>query len=628
MKRLSSIVLSLILLMTFLITSIGLTPINVASIKLDSANITLRVGKTYTLKVTITPANATNIKLVFSSGNKNVATVDKYGKIKGITKGKTVITVSSSSNKKAVAKCNVLVIPMSSIVTAPGQFPVVKQKTTLKIFGGLPPQVANFETNEFTKWYEEKTNVHIQWIQAGPDDAQIKEKANLMLSSGDLPDVFLRAGFTNDQIALYGAQGTFIPLNSLIDDYAPIFKDVIYNKAPYVRQAITALDGNIYTLPNIIEHYHVTMPQKMWIYKPWLDKLGLKMPESTDDFYNVLKAFKTKDPNGNSKADEVPLAGCIGGWNNNIDGFLMEPFAYNADDRCVLNNGKIDYAPITTGWREGLRYIKKLYGEKLIAPESFTQNSSQLTQMGESTVPILGAAPGGWYGTFTTNMGPSGRFMEYTVVPPLKGPTGLRQTVRYNYGVTLILTVTNKCKYPEVVVRWADWMYDERNIATPIFGPEGIGWRKPKQGEMGFSGEPAFYATLDTYGQVANTGWYHAATIYQTWASIKGIVPSDPDITRDLNYRLWKATQLYEPYAKKEILPLGMFMNEEQAAKNSEITKALNDYLTSAIIKFVTGEWDLDSQWSNYVKELEKLGAKEYVKIKQDIYDKKKGLKK
>ncbi len=78
---------------------------------------------------------------------------------------------------------------------------------------------------------------------------------------------------------------------------------------PQVKSLITLLDGKIYGLPHINDCYHCSMSQKMWVYKPWLDKLGLKVPETTDEFEAMLKAFKEKDPNGNGKADEIPLSG-------------------------------------------------------------------------------------------------------------------------------------------------------------------------------------------------------------------------------------------------------------------------------------------------------------------------------
>ena len=47
--------------------------------------------------------------MTYSSGDKKIASVDNNGKIKGIKAGKTVITVTSSSNRNAVAKCNVTI---------------------------------------------------------------------------------------------------------------------------------------------------------------------------------------------------------------------------------------------------------------------------------------------------------------------------------------------------------------------------------------------------------------------------------------------------------------------------------------------------------------------------------------
>ncbi len=69
----------------------------------------------------------------------------------------------------------------------------------------------------------------------------------------------------------------------------------------------TAPDGHIYALPQWADCYHCTYPDKLWINSTWLKKLGLQVPKTTEDLRNVLLAFKTKDPNGNGKADEIPM---------------------------------------------------------------------------------------------------------------------------------------------------------------------------------------------------------------------------------------------------------------------------------------------------------------------------------
>lgn len=100
-------------------------------------------------------------------------------------------------------------------LTEPGTYPLVKEKTTLKVMVRGNPLVENFETNEFTKWYEEKTNVHIEW-EIVPEQS-MQEKLNLVLASEDYPDVILGLNISPAQQMIYGSQGAFLPLNDLIE---------------------------------------------------------------------------------------------------------------------------------------------------------------------------------------------------------------------------------------------------------------------------------------------------------------------------------------------------------------------------------------------------------------------------
>ncbi len=284
-----------------------------------------------------------------------------------------------------------------SNLTAPGTFPIVNEKVTLNIMVGAIATVENYETNEFTKWLEDKTNVHINW-EIVPANS-IPERLNLMFASGDYPDVLLNMRVSPQQQSIYGSQGVLVPLNNLIEKYG-VNTQQVFNQLPNVKELITSTDGNIYALPQIEQCYHCSFVQRMWIYKPWLDTLNLSVPTTTDEFYKVLKAFKENDPNGNGIADEVPLSGALTGWNSNIDGFLMNSFIYNGKinnpNRMYLEKGKVVVPYNKPEWKEGLKYLHKLYAEGLLAPESFTQDRDQLTRLGENPdAPILGAVASG-----------------------------------------------------------------------------------------------------------------------------------------------------------------------------------------------------------------------------------------
>lgn len=105
MKKFIAIVLSFVFLLAI---SIPTTAVDaVKSIKVTSA-VSVQVGKTVALKVTLTPSNASTKTLTYVSANKKVATVSSTGKITGVSKGSTTVT-AYSANKKVSAVCKVTV---------------------------------------------------------------------------------------------------------------------------------------------------------------------------------------------------------------------------------------------------------------------------------------------------------------------------------------------------------------------------------------------------------------------------------------------------------------------------------------------------------------------------------------
>ncbi len=117
MKKLISILLSVILVMSFAFT-VSAATIKVKSIKLNVSSVSLIEGKTYDLKATFTPSNTSQKKLTYTSSNKSIATVSSKGKITAVKEGKAVITVKSSSNKKVKAKCTVTVLMPEPVIPA------------------------------------------------------------------------------------------------------------------------------------------------------------------------------------------------------------------------------------------------------------------------------------------------------------------------------------------------------------------------------------------------------------------------------------------------------------------------------------------------------------------------------
>jgi putative aldouronate transport system substrate-binding protein len=509
-----------------------------------------------------------------------------------------------------------------SIVTAPGEFPVVTEPITLKVFAGQPAHIIDMATQEFTIWYEEQTGVRIEWEVTPSGEAL--EKANIVLSGGEYPDFFMNVPFSRIQAVLYGNSGVFVRLNELIDEHGLHIK-AMFEESPYTRQTITDNDGNIYAFPNVEECYHCTASQKLWIYRPWLEALNMKMPTTTDEYTEFLKAVRDGDLNGNGNAnDEVPLTGAItGAWQGNIVGFLMNPFVYNDFSYTMLENGKVKFVPDQDGWKEGLTYLKMLYDEKLIAPESFTQDAAQLKQLVENPdAPMLASVPAGHIGVFGTIYGETGRYMEFDAVLPLKGPTGLQQAAHFPYAAGMKLFVTSACEYPEVVTRWADWFFSFEGNVSAWMGIKDVHWEVPT-GKKSYTGIDAIYGRIESLGTRTNPSsegiqgtlpCFHPVRIRE--AEFRPMHASGYDNER----KLWEETNRYYPFIRQEVLPV-LFYTQQQAEEMSELKVAIDRYVMENSIQFITGAKNIATDWDTYKAEFNRLNVAAYIAIVQAAYD-------
>src|SRR5699024_10973892 len=136
---------------------------------------------------------------------------------------------------------------------------------------------------------------------------------NLDFASGDLDDIIFAAGnsnFTADMEVKYGEQGLIIPLEDLIEEYAPNIQKM-FEERPDVKKSITTLDGHIYALPRVVKEGGTSSwyMSPFWYNGRWLDELGVdELPETTEELYDLLVRFRDEDPNGNGEADEIPLS--------------------------------------------------------------------------------------------------------------------------------------------------------------------------------------------------------------------------------------------------------------------------------------------------------------------------------
>ena len=490
--------------------------------------------------------------------------------------------------------------------------PIVEEPITLKLFAGKSAQNANSDWNDILIWneYEEMTNVNLEFEQIQSES--LEEKRNLALASGDLPDVFYLAQLTNLDLYKYGQQGTFIKLNDLIDQYAPNLKELM-EENPEIKKAITFPDGNIYSLPSIVspDFLSVRLSSRPWFNQEWLDALEMDMPETTDEFYNYLKAVKEEDPNGNGKADEIPYGGTSIG---ELIGWLEGSFGIA--NRGV-RNGNIDMDPesdnvrfyaTTDEYKEMLEFVHKLYSEKLIEQNIFSIEWGQ----------YLANASEGVYAS-TMFYDPVELFGEevgsvYESGSALKGPNGDQSFIKVAPAVASMgnFAITSQNENPAATVRWMDYFYSDEGAKLYYMGVEGETYEETSEGE---------YQYLD---KITNSSegltFEQELSKYLTWlGGIMGIIKEEYFHGSESSPGSLEATEKIAPYVPEVIWPGFTYTNEENKVLSSTGAD-IDKYVEEMRDKFISGDASF-SEWDNYVETIENMGLDEYMEIQQEAYN-------
>lgn len=506
-------------------------------------------------------------------------------------------------------------------LNAPGEFPVCKEKITLKI--GIPkdPLVTDYETNLYTKALEEKMNCDIEFSYLPASSEEAKQKVELMISAGgaDLPDIIINVPFSDSTIARYASKGFIKPLNAYYENSSYYLKDVMENE-PELRSMITMVDGNIYVVPKYLKIMQNELGYRMWMYEPWLEKLGLESPKTIDDFYNVLKAFKEKDPNGNGIADEIPLLGGTNGGEAWFKDFISAAFLpINPQSNYLyLDKGKVKVAYFEKEYKEAIKYMNKLCKEGLLSPSSFTSDGAQTRQ----TVQNPNAVQVGFFTTMAPTYlnGSDERKEGYKILPPLTQKDGTGYAVYAPSIPVNSFFITKNCANPEAAFRLGDIMMSEEMTIWSRFGKMGVDWLEatPDQKSMfDYMGYKAKINPVLPWGSPQNSHWQNATPGYRSYALSFSTVATEGNI---METEIANKLESYKERIPEEYIVKIIYTEEENETIN-EIQQDIDAYRNDIITRFIIGDLDIDSKWDSYINELKTIGVERLLEISQTAYE-------
>ena len=484
-----------------------------------------------------------------------------------------------------------------SNVAAAG-FPIVEQPVKLKFFARKSPPNGPYENMLVFQEYEKKTQMDIEWEDV-PQDG-FPEKKNLLFASNELPDALYKASLTPLEAVKYGSSGMLVPLEGLIDKYAPNLQQ-LFKQYPEIKPAISAPDGHIYALPGIVT-LTSGRTNKSWLNKAWLQKLNLQEPKTTDELVQVLKAFRDNDPNGNGKQDDLPMSerswdalisSMSGSWG------LESQMGYQLE----VKDDKVHIWLSDPRFKEYLQFLHMLYQEKLLDQEVFTQTETQ----------FVGKMASGNIGFFHNQANDpfTKKKDDFTGIPPFKGPYGDQKVnaspIARDFGTFAITSVN---KHPEATMRWVDYFYGDEGSIFFRYGIQG------KTFNLKPDGLPEY--TDEIWNDKRGTG----TTIGQFTAWPGGGAPhliSEKNATAINPAEVQEAQTKLDPYMPKQVYGAPLF-DENTAKEVDTLRQDIDTYVAETTSKMITGAVGFD-KWDEYVKTLGQMDLARLEAIYQKSYD-------
>ncbi len=330
--------------------------------------------------------------------------------------------------------------------------------------------------NYYVEWLEQKTGLNIEPVIIRQRKSTEYLDA-LFASDTDIDIVMFGAGFdiTEDELKPYAAAGDIIPRD----------------------------DGSL-SYPNFGSKPVGDCGQILWINSQWLDRLGLKVPETTDGLETVLKNFRDSDPNGNGIRDEIPLLSCSESPAYDAGQLMIQSYIYNDpyNNRIFTDaDGSVIDASKTPEYKEGVAFCDGLKSQELLEYVDEGYSLSEYTELINSPEDLVGAftADSLSHVIYQGNPEIMARFMH---VAPLSGPAGVRNALFTEQTAEIGAIICAGSEHKTEAERLLDMMLTPEASLIARYGEEGVDWDYSEGTDVSIYGTQS---TIVTHNYIWNT---------------------------------------------------------------------------------------------------------------------------
>ncbi len=492
------------------------------------------------------------------------------------------------------------------IAIEPISYTVMNQKTSSDKSGGQ-------NDKDIMTLSTEGTNISIEWTET--TEASFQDTLNLMLATGDgMPDGILTGSMSEAQVT-ENIHNFYAMTDDTLRTFAPNIVEQMEANTDGGLDELRKSDGVIYTLPvGVWSEYANWATAITYIRTEWIDTLGLEMPSTMEELYDVLVAFKNDDPNGNGTADEIPfifaqnnwaakmqqLAGSWGMAGRNLNNDQW--YGRVEDGQYILNiNDQRFY--------DFLVEMNRWYEAGLINEDGFSMTGPEYNSLVQQDVHGMHGSwaptPEDWTSGKWTNL-PVLTVEGYEEEAMKPGEINFRSAGMNGFSIT------STCEEPEGLLRWWDHVHSETEWKLiGRDGPEGIAWEYGEDGT-------AYVKSVDPYPD----GLTNETEVHNTyaWRAVSPIlfvgeaaIPNPDNLSADgIRYEVGPYYEEFFPEEHIPVTPIPADAAEDFALAKSEIENEVEVFFANSVVNGITEE-----SWNEYLANLEAFGIDEWVSFYQ-----------
>ncbi len=451
---------------------------------------------------------------------------------------------------------------------------------------------------------------------------------SIAFMGGEMPDVFYQLFMSaNQQTEMGDLNGFLLELQDYITPELMPNLSRIFEAHPEYKEMLKTQTGAIYGLGSFNNPNDSTM--KFYINTRWLEEANLEMPETLEDFEEILAAFKTRK--GLDGSDVTPMGGDYGncprylatalGWLPNSASYLTSIALYGEELKPEFIYGNKEMFPVfmqyMKKWFEAGYFSANLFASQVAGDEANALKANDACGFEQNYSNVLNQDE--WMAVkFLTS--------EYNATPKV----GRTYNAINNQSFSMASDV-DESKI-ERLIKWADWHYDYNNYQLSHRGPSAedtewlcdlkSGWTTYTNaaGKIDYMVAEVEDGTCGSFGDYQNKfvqgiiGGYFGLGIDMFEESVW------PDKVNVSTYPHGEDVNVF-PYIV-DPYPQIAFFSLQEVEKTSALSAAINTYVNEQYAQFVTGGLEInEANLEAYFAQLDKLGFQEYQQIYVDYYN-------